>query len=138
MERRLLLDVVIRKRAAVLELLAGEDEALLIRGDALLVLDLDLQVVDRVARLGIESDRLAGQRLHEDLHAAAEPQHEVQRRLLLDLQTLGNQHLGVGSIRNALSNSFLQDNKIILDLGRPPSSEHLATAPSRSCPSGTL
>lgn len=33
-ERRLLLDVVIRERATVLELLAGEDEALLIRGDA--------------------------------------------------------------------------------------------------------
>jgi hypothetical protein len=38
-ESRLLLDVVVRKGAAVLELLAGEDEALLIRGDALLVLD---------------------------------------------------------------------------------------------------
>lgn len=33
-ERRLLLDVVIRERATVLELLAGEDEALLVRGDA--------------------------------------------------------------------------------------------------------
>ena len=35
-ERRLLLDVVVRKRAAVLELLAGEDETLLVRGDTLL------------------------------------------------------------------------------------------------------
>jgi len=34
---RLLLDVVIRKSAAVLELLAGEDQALLVRGDTLLV-----------------------------------------------------------------------------------------------------
>ena len=39
-EGRLLLDVVVRKGAAVLELLAGEDETLLVRGDALLVLDL--------------------------------------------------------------------------------------------------
>merc|ERR1719473_1012573 len=39
-ERRLLLDVVVRERAAVLELLAREDEALLVRRDALLVLDL--------------------------------------------------------------------------------------------------
>ena len=31
---RLLLDVVVGERAAVLELLAGEDETLLIRGDA--------------------------------------------------------------------------------------------------------
>ena len=34
MQRRLLLDVVVRERAAVLELLSGEDEALLVRGDA--------------------------------------------------------------------------------------------------------
>ena len=32
MERRLLLDVVVRERAAVLELLAREDQALLVRG----------------------------------------------------------------------------------------------------------
>ena len=48
-ESRLLLDVVVRKGAAVLELLAGEDETLLIRGDALLVLDLLLDVLDRVS-----------------------------------------------------------------------------------------
>jgi hypothetical protein len=36
-EGRLLLDVVIRKGAAVLELLAGEDQALLVRRDTLLV-----------------------------------------------------------------------------------------------------
>jgi len=39
-ERRLLLDVVVRKRAAILQLLASEDQALLVRWDALLVLDL--------------------------------------------------------------------------------------------------
>jgi hypothetical protein len=38
-EGRLLLDVVVRKGAALLELLAGEDETLLVRGDTLLVLD---------------------------------------------------------------------------------------------------
>lgn len=36
-EGRLLLDVVIRKSAAILELLAGEDQALLVRGNTLLV-----------------------------------------------------------------------------------------------------
>ena len=41
-ERALLLDVVVRKRAAVLQLLAREDETLLIGWDALLVLDLGL------------------------------------------------------------------------------------------------
>ena len=40
MEGGLLLDVVVRKSAAVLELLAGEDQSLLVGGNALLVLDL--------------------------------------------------------------------------------------------------
>mgnify|MGYP006098263805 CR=1 FL=1 len=63
MEGRLLLDVVVRERAAVLELLAREDEALLIRRDALLVLDLLLHVLNRVGRLGVERGRL-----YKDLH----------------------------------------------------------------------
>jgi hypothetical protein len=54
------LDVVVRQRAAVLELLAGENEALLIRRNAFLVLDLALDVVDGVARLDLERDGLAG------------------------------------------------------------------------------
>ena len=53
---RLLLDVVVRERTSVLELLAGEDEALLVRGNALLVLDLSLDVIDRVGRLDLERD----------------------------------------------------------------------------------
>jgi hypothetical protein len=44
-ESGLLLDVVVGKGAAVLELLAGEDQALLVRGNALLVLDLGLDIV---------------------------------------------------------------------------------------------
>ena len=47
-ERRLLLDVVVGESAAVLQLLAREDEALLVGGDALLVLDLGLDDVDGV------------------------------------------------------------------------------------------
>ena len=44
-ERRLLLDVVVRQRAAVLQLLAGKDQALLVRRDALLILDLRLNLI---------------------------------------------------------------------------------------------
>ena len=81
-EGRLLLDVVVRQRAAVLQLLAGEDQALLVGRDALLVLDLLLHAVDRVRGLHIESDRLTREGLDEDLHAAAKPKHQVQSRLL--------------------------------------------------------
>jgi len=84
-QSRLLLDVVIGQCPAVLELLAGEDEALLVGRDALLVLDLGLYVVDCVGGLNIECDGLASEGLDEDLHASAEAEHEVQSRLLLDV-----------------------------------------------------
>ena len=60
MQGGFLLDVVVRERAAVLELLAGEDQALLVRGNAFLVLDLRLDVVDRVRGLNLQGDGLAG------------------------------------------------------------------------------
>lgn len=59
-ESRLLLNVVIRKSAAVLQLLASENETLLIWGNAFLILDLGLYVVDSIAGLDLESDGLAG------------------------------------------------------------------------------
>ena len=48
-EGRLILDVVVGEGAAVLEMLAREDEALLVRGDALPFPNLLLDHVDRVA-----------------------------------------------------------------------------------------
>jgi hypothetical protein len=69
---RLLLDVVVRESAAVLELLASEDQALLVWGDALLVLDLGLDVLDRVGWLNLERDGLAREGLDEDLRAVGE------------------------------------------------------------------
>ena len=60
--------LVIREGAAVLKLLAGKDQPLLVRRDALLVLDLLLHVLDRVRRLDVERDGLAGQGFDEDLH----------------------------------------------------------------------
>jgi hypothetical protein len=55
-QSRLLLDVVVGQRAPVLQLLAGEDEALLIRGDALLVLDLLLSGESAAAAAAINRD----------------------------------------------------------------------------------
>jgi len=69
-EGGLLLDVVVSKGAAILKLLPGEDQALLVRRDAFLVLDLGLDIVDGVAALDLEGDGLPRQGLHEDLHLA--------------------------------------------------------------------
>ena len=62
---RLLLDVVVGKGAAILELLSGEDQALLVWGNALLVLDLGLDVVDGVGGLDLKGDGLARKGLDE-------------------------------------------------------------------------
>jgi hypothetical protein len=60
MERRFLLNIVIAQSATILELLAGKDQALLVRGNALLVLNLALDVVDRVAALHLKCNCLSG------------------------------------------------------------------------------
>jgi hypothetical protein len=62
---RLLLDVVVGKGTTILELLSGEDQALLVRGNALLVLDLGLDVVDGVGGLDLKGDGLARKGLDE-------------------------------------------------------------------------
>ena len=62
------LDVVISKGATVLELLAGEDEPLLVWRNAFLVLDFGLYVFDRVRGFDLDGDGLAGEGLDEDLH----------------------------------------------------------------------
>ena len=62
------MDSVVAESAAVFELMAGEDQTLFVRGDALLLLDLGLDIVDGVRRLAIEGDSLAGAGLDENLH----------------------------------------------------------------------
>lgn len=63
-----LLDVVVAQGAAILKLLTSEDETLLVGGDALLVLDLGLDVVDGVARLDVEGNGLTRQGLDETIN----------------------------------------------------------------------
>jgi hypothetical protein len=61
MESALLLDIVIRKSAPILELLSGEDQALLVRGNSLLILNLGLDIIDRIGGLDLERDGLASE-----------------------------------------------------------------------------
>jgi hypothetical protein len=56
------------EQRSVLKLLPGEDQTLLIRRNALLVLNIRLDVFDSVGRLNLEGDVLASEGLHEDLH----------------------------------------------------------------------
>jgi len=85
MESRLLLDVVVRKGSAILELLSSEDESLLIWRDALLVLDLGLDIFDGVSWLNVKGDGLSGQSLDENLHTTSESEDEMKSGFLLDV-----------------------------------------------------
>ena len=85
MKCRFLLNVVVGECAAVLELLAGEDETLLVWWDTLLVLDLGLDVVDGIRALDLKSDGLAGQGLDKDLHTTTKAEDEMKGALLLDV-----------------------------------------------------
>jgi hypothetical protein len=58
-ESGLLLDVVVGESAAVLQLLASKDQALLVRRNTLLVLDLGLDIVDGVGGLNLKGDGLS-------------------------------------------------------------------------------
>ena len=68
MEGGFLLDVVVRKGSAILELLTSEDESLLIWGNTFLILDLSLDVLNGVCGLDIKGDGLTSEGLDENLH----------------------------------------------------------------------
>jgi hypothetical protein len=85
MKSRLLLDVVIRQSTTIFQLLASEDESLLVRGNSFLVLDLGLHVVNGVRALHLKSDCLTSKSLHEDLHTSSQAKNQVQGGLLLDV-----------------------------------------------------
>ena len=63
-----LLDVVVGEGAAILELLASKNQALLVGRDTLLVLNLLLDIVNRVGGLNLERDGLAREGLDEAIH----------------------------------------------------------------------
>merc|ERR1712062_388653 len=85
MEGALLLDVVVGESSSVLQLLASEDQSLLIWGDSLLVLDLGLDVLNGVRWLDLEGDGLPGEGLDEDLHTSSQSEHKMEGALLLDV-----------------------------------------------------
>ena len=93
MQSGLLLDVVVRESPTILQLLSRKDEPLLVRGDSFLVLtwecklevknlertnlDFSFHILNGIGRFHLQGDSLASQRLHENLHPASQPQHEV-------------------------------------------------------------
>ena len=85
MKGGLLLNIVVTESSSIFQLLAGEDQALLIRWNALLILDFGLHVVDGVRRLDLKRDRLTRKGLDKNLHSAAKTKNQMESRLLLDV-----------------------------------------------------
>ena len=90
--------LLIGESPAILELFSGKDKSLLIGRDALLVLDLRFDIVDRVRRFDLEGNRLPSQSLDKDLHASTKAENEMERGLLLNVAT---RHVSV-TIRRTL------------------------------------
>merc|ERR1711972_418797 len=86
MEGRFFLDVVIRKCSAILELLSGEDQPLLLWRDSFLILNLCLDICDRVIWLDIEGNRLSRKGFDEDLHGTtSKSEDKMEGRFFLDV-----------------------------------------------------
>lgn len=75
----LLLNIVITQSAAIFQLLSGENETLLIRGDTLFILDLGLHIVNSIARFDIKSDGLTREGFYEDLHSVFLMQQQLMQ-----------------------------------------------------------
>jgi len=85
MESGFLLNIVIRKSAAIFKLFSGENQTLLIRWNPLFVLNLSLDIRYGIRRLNIECDCLSSQGFHKDLHTSSQSKHQVKGWLLLDV-----------------------------------------------------
>ena len=115
---RLLLNVVVREGSAVFKLFASEDEALLVGRNTLFVLDLGLHILDSVSSVDLESNRLSGESLDEDLHdTASESEDEVECGLLLDVVVGEGAAIVELLTREDQSLLIRGDALLVLDLG---------------------
>merc|ERR1712051_581229 len=86
MEGRFLLDIIVGERATVFELLSSENQPLLLRGNAFLILNFCLDISDSVVGFDIEGDSLSREGLDKDLHGTTtEAKHKMKSRFLLDI-----------------------------------------------------
>jgi len=85
MESWLFLDVVVRKGSAILKLLSGEYESLLVWWNTFLVLDFGFDILDGIGGLDVQSDGLSSEGLDKNLHTTSESEDQVKSRFLLDV-----------------------------------------------------
>jgi len=81
----LLLNVVVRQSSSIFQLLTSKNQTLLIWGNAFLVLDLGLDILNGVGGFNLKGDGLASQSFNKDLHTSPQSQNQVKSWLLLDV-----------------------------------------------------
>ena len=72
MQRGFFLNVVVAQVSPIFQLLTGENQPLFVVLDTFFVLDLLLDVFDRVTGFDVKRDGLPGQSFYENLHGATE------------------------------------------------------------------
>merc|ERR1711956_210368 len=114
---RLLLDVIVREGATILKLLASKDQSLLIWGNTFLILDLGLDILNRVRCLNLKKDGLAGQSFDKNLHTSTKPENQVKGTFLLDV--IVGQSAAIFELLAGKNQSLLiwRNTFLILDLG---------------------
>merc|ERR1712033_19067 len=85
MQGALLLNVIVREGSSIFQLLSSKDQSLLVWGNAFLVLDLGLHILNGVGRFNLKSNGLASESLDEDLHTSSQSKNQMQGALLLDI-----------------------------------------------------
>jgi len=114
----LFLNVVVRKSSSIFKLFSSENESLLLWRDSFFVLDLGFDVLDRVIRLDVQSDRFASQSLHENLHGTTtKSEDKVKGGLFLDIVV--RKSSSIFELFSSENESLLlwRDSFFVLDLG---------------------
>jgi len=85
MKSGFLLDVIIGQGTSIFQLLASKNQTLLIWGNALLVLNFGLHILNSIRRLNLQSDGFASQRFDKNLHATSQTKDKMKSGFLLDI-----------------------------------------------------
>merc|ERR1719414_2076271 len=78
MKSTFLLDVIIRKGAAIFELFSSEDETLLIWRNSFLILDFGLYIFNCIRWFHLKGDSFSSQCFDKDLHSSSETEYEMK------------------------------------------------------------
>jgi len=85
MKSRLFLDVVVREGSAILKLLSGKDQSLLIWRNTFFVLDFGFDIFNGVSWFDVQCNCLSSKSFDENLHSTSESKDQMKSRFLLDI-----------------------------------------------------